>query len=323
MWATIGIYAVAIVGLFIFIYERSKTRQLQAQQKQLKLENEREKIRFQEFEAAYNSNLLKEAQLKEALFQNEKRKTSLEKDIENQVNNLERLKISYQTAQEEFEEKYKSEQQYWIQERQQEYLEAQRDFAEQFKNENAKRLAAAQKLLDELNQLKSSFAAATEIAKRHAEEEDFIKFHSLRLTEQQLREIEQIETIIPTISAEASDAIAKIIWKVYYEKPYTDLVGRVIGNGRHTGIYLITNSKTKMCYVGQAVDVADRWRQHIKRALNAEPRTQNKLYPAMYKEGLENFTFELIEECPAYKLNELEDYWQDFYKAKEYGYSMK
>jgi hypothetical protein len=138
-----------------------------------------------------------------------------------------------------------------------------------------------------------------------------------------LNDIRRLEEIVPSISPEAGEAIAKVIWKVYYEKPYTDLVGRVIGSGRHTGIYQITNINTQMCYIGQAVDIADRWRQHIKRALNAEPRTQNKLYPAMYKEGIENFTFEIIEECEQSKLNEREDYWQDFYKAKEYGYSIK
>jgi len=39
--------------------------------------------------------------------------------------------------------------------------------------------------------------------------------------------------------------------------------------------------------------------------------------------GPENFTFEIVEVCPRAKLNEREDYWQDFYKAKEFGYSMK
>ena len=34
-------------------------------------------------------------------------------------------------------------------------------------------------------------------------------------------------------------------------------------------------------------------------------------------------SFEIIEECDRSKLNELEDYWQDFYKAKEFGYSIK
>jgi len=199
----------------------------------------------------------------------------------------------------------------------------QEDFAEQFKDTNRRKMDAAKELDEKLSELKSAASAAVEVAKRHAEEENFIKFHSLQMGPYALNDIRRLEEIVPSISQEAGEAIAKVIWKVYYEKPYTDLVGRVIGNGRHTGIYRITNIETQMCYVGQAVDIADRWRQHIKRALNAEPRTQNKLYPAMYQEGLEKFTFEVIEECDQSKLNEREDYWQDFYKAKEYGYSIK
>ena len=78
-----------------------------------------------------------------------------------------------------------------------------------------------------------------------------------------------------------------------------------------------------MCYVGQAVDVSNRWKQHIKRGLGAETPTKNKLYPVMAKEGVENFTFELVEECPAALLNDREKYWQEFFKAKEFGYSIK
>ena len=251
------------------------------------------------------------------------RKKELNADIAEQVENIERLKTSYQTAQEEFEKKYMAERKNWLQQRQDEYLQMQTDFVEQFREDNKKKMAAAQELSAELSQLKSSVEAATEAAKRHAEEENFIEFHSLQMGENVLNDIRRLEEIVPSISQEAGDAIAKVIWKVYYEKPYTDLVGRTIGSGRHTGIYRITNINTQMCYVGQAVDIAERWKQHIKRAIGAEPRTQNKLYPAMYKEGLENFTFEIIEECEANKLNDREDYWQDFYKAKEYGYSIK
>ena len=78
-----------------------------------------------------------------------------------------------------------------------------------------------------------------------------------------------------------------------------------------------------MCYVGQAVDIADRWRQHIKRGLGAEAPTKNKLYPAMKTFGVENFTFEVVEECSKAELNDKEDYWQNYYKAKEFGYSIK
>ena len=39
--------------------------------------------------------------------------------------------------------------------------------------------------------------------------------------------------------------------------------------------------------------------------------------------GVENFTFEIIEECAGNLLNDREDYWQEFYQAKEFGYSIK
>jgi hypothetical protein len=56
------------------------------------------------------------------------------------------------------------------------------------------------------------------------------------------------------------EALNKVIWKVYYEKPYTDMIGRILGQTIKTGIYKITNMENQMCYVGQAVNVAERWR---------------------------------------------------------------
>lgn len=39
----------------------------------------------------------------------------------------------------------------------------------------------------------------------------------------------------------------------------------------------------------------------------------------MKKDGVENFTFEILEEVPRASLNEREIYWIEFYKTKEYG----
>jgi group I intron endonuclease len=96
-----------------------------------------------------------------------------------------------------------------------------------------------------------------------------------------------------------------------------------VGAGVHTGIYKITNIKNNMCYVGQAANIAERWRQHIKRGIGAEAPTRNKLYPAMLSFGVENFTFEIVEECSRDSLNDREDYWQDYFHAKDFGYSIK
>lgn len=75
--------------------------------------------------------------------------------------------------------------------------------------------------------------------------------------------------------------------------------------------------------MGQAANIADRWRQHIKRGVGAEAPTRNKLYPAMLAIGVENFTFEIVEECDRSLLNEREDYWQEYFHAKDFGYSIK
>ena len=43
----------------------------------------------------------------------------------------------------------------------------------------------------------------------------------------------------------------------------------------------------------------------------------------MQADGVENFMFEVIEECPPELLNEREIYWQNYFGAKEFGYSIK
>lgn len=318
---------IALVVVALSIYSLSKIKkQIFAARQQLQAEEEHlDAIRYEEKERDRDLEIVRDIcdQYKKQVTHLEERKNELNADIEGQVTNVERLKASFELTQQEFEKKYLAEQQSWIKARENEYLKMQEDFSNQFKEENRRKLDAAKELTLTLDELKSAVAAATEVAKRHAEEENFYQFHSLQLGPNAINDVKRLEDLVPQVSKEAGEAIAKVIWKVYYEKPYTDLVGRVVGSQRKTGIYRITNIQTKMCYVGQAVDIADRWRQHIKRALGAEPRTQNKLYPAMYSTGIENWTFEIIELCSQDKLTAREDYWQDFYKAKEYGYSIK
>jgi hypothetical protein len=172
-----------------------------------------------------------------------------------------------------------------------------------------------------LTDLKDKVATAVEAAKREEEKRTEKDFYRLILSETDLQEIQYLRQVEPFLRDK--EALNKVIWKVYYEKPYTDLVGRVVGSSIKTGIYKITNLENQMCYVGQAVNIADRWRQHIKRGIGAEAPTRNKLYPAMLSIGAHNFTFEIIEECDRNLLNEREDYWQDYFKAKEFGYSIK
>lgn len=168
---------------------------------------------------------------------------------------------------------------------------------------------------------KSKVEAAVTANKRAAEEQNKINFYRIQLSDIDIEEIKKLRAVIPYLRE--AEPLNKVIWKIYYERPTTDLIGRVIGGGVHTGIYKITNIENGMCYVGQAVNLAERWKQHIKRGVGADTPTRNKLYPAMLAVGVENFTFEVIEECERNQLDSREDYWQDFFKAREFGYSIK
>lgn len=78
-------------------------------------------------------------------------------------------------------------------------------------------------------------------------------FYRLQLSKDDLNEIIKLREIAPFLRNQ--EPLNKVIWKVYYEKAYTDLVGRVVGKGQKTGIYKITNTYNQMCYVGQAVKI--------------------------------------------------------------------
>lgn len=203
----------------------------------------------------------------------------------------------------------------------QEYLNLLKDSAEEFSKKLAAFSLESDQAKKKLAELHSKVDAAVAADKRKFEEENKIDYYRLIIPEEDLKEIAKIREIIPYLRN--PEPLNKVIYKYYYEKPYNDLIGRVLGSKSYTGIYKITNLTNGMCYVGQAVSISERWRQHIKRGLGAETPTNNKLYPAMQKFGVENFSFEMIEECERSKLNEREDYWQEFFKAKEFGYSIK
>lgn len=212
------------------------------------------------------------------------------------------------------------------------YEQAKQDYKSSYKNLMAgcsedlvNLIQEKQKELDVLDdkifKLTREVDAAVEAAKRAEEIKNQANFYKLQLSSMDIEEIKLLRSIEPHLRDK--ETLNKVIWKSYYEKPTTDLIGRVIGSGTHTGIYKITNLDNQMCYVGQAVDLAARWKQHIKRGIGAETPTRNKLYPAMLALGVENFSFEVIEECSREELDIREDYWQDYFKAKEFGYSIK
>lgn len=194
-------------------------------------------------------------------------------------------------------------------------------FQKQYDETVAHFMEQYRQMADNVSAMRAINDAAVLAAKRAEEMKTAKDFYRIQLNNIDVEEIKALRSIEHLLRDK--EPLNKVIWKCYYEKPTTDLIGRVIGGGIHTGIYKITEIETGKCYVGQAANLADRWKQHIKRGVGADAPTRNKLYPAMIAAGPENFTFEVIEECTRALLDEREDYWQDYFKAKEFGYSIK
>lgn len=87
------------------------------------------------------------------------------------------------------------------------------------------------------------------------------------------------------------------------------------------GIYKITNQINGKIYIGQSIDIQQRWKQHKQQVKGI--RSNNKLYQAMREYGIENFLFEIIEQCEfsQQELDERQRYWIKYYNSYENGYN--
>ena len=79
-------------------------------------------------------------------------------------------------------------------------------------------------------------------------------------------------------------------------------------------IYKITNKSTHQCYIGQTKNFIKRWEGHCC-------RNETPIQKAIKKEGIANFTFEVLEECLEEKADERECYWIEYYHAYTEGYN--
>lgn len=197
-----------------------------------------------------------------------------------------------------------------------EYAKAEQDFDAQM----AEIKTAIQKHQIELEKIQQTYAAAIEAQLREAKIAQELDFFCLHLTPAEESTIALIEELKPRLPEPR--VLCMLVWQTFYQKKMNGLCFNILHKTVPVcGIYKITNRKTGLCYIGQAVDIAKRWKDHAKCGLGIDTPTQNKLYKAMLKDGLTNFTFELLEECERDLLNEKEKVYIDLYQACDYGYN--
>lgn len=170
-----------------------------------------------------------------------------------------------------------------------------------------------------LKKVQSSLNAATEARLRELELEQKLDFYKLSLSALELEDVQKLNSIKPSLHQPV--ILSKLIWSTYFLKQAGEMCNRILGKEKVCGIYKITNLKTKQCYIGQSVDISQRWKDHIKCGLGIEASATNKLYKSMQKDDVWNFTFELLEECPKADLNEKEKFWIEMYQSDSLGYN--
>ena len=142
-------------------------------------------------------------------------------------------------------------------------------------------------------------------------------FYRIQISDEDKRDIDILRDVVPRLRR--PDAVSKIIWTNYYQKPLAELRKRLLPNGDISGIYKITRIKTGEIYIGKSTTIDKRWQEHVKTALGCGTLASTQLHRIMASDGPENFTFEVLEETPKDKLFERESYYIDFYDSKMYG----
>lgn len=172
---------------------------------------------------------------------------------------------------------------------------------------------------EKLESLKATKAAAIEAARKEQEITDNKNAYCLILPKEEERDISLLREVQDKVSKPR--AVAMCIWNGWYQPLAKIKFPKILGKQDVCGIYKITNQKTGECYIGQAVDVRKRWYEHSKCGIGIDTPQGNKLYSAMLEYGLNDFSFELLEECEGKDLDNKEKYFIELYNAKTFGYN--
>ncbi len=170
-----------------------------------------------------------------------------------------------------------------------------------------------------LESIKTTRTAAIQAQLKEKEIKEKREFYMLCPKTADIDDIRKLERIKPDLHNPR--VLSMLIWSTFFQKPMTTLCNNVLGTSVVTGIYKITNQNNDMCYIGQAVDVATRWKNHAKCGLDIDTPAGNKLYKAMKEEGIWNFSWELLEECPRNELDAKEKFYIELYQSKDFGYN--
>ena len=179
---------------------------------------------------------------------------------------------------------------------------------EETKNKIIEELKVVQ---NELEDFRIQREAINQAILREKELQEKECFYKIDITENDREDISVLRGIAPQLKNR--EALNKLIYEVFIRRPLTELIKRVTGGRSISGIYKITYIKTGEAYIGRTTDIQTRWQNHIKTACGLEGAAHTTFHTRLEKDGIWNYTFEILEEVPKDKLGEREKFYIDLY----------
>lgn len=172
-------------------------------------------------------------------------------------------------------------------------------------------------IMKELEDYKKRRDVVNENIRREKEIREKENFYKINISNNDIEDIQLLKTVEPNLKNK--EALNKLIYEVFIKKPTTEMIKRVLDGGSPSGIYKITFIPTGEAYIGKSSNINKRWIEHIKSAYGLGTIAHSSFHTRMAKEGVWNFTFELLEKIEKERLGEREKYWIEFYQTKEFG----
>ena len=167
---------------------------------------------------------------------------------------------------------------------------------------------------EQVNDFQAKRTAINEAIAREKELQENEAFYSINVSKNDQEDITLLQSM--DLRLHNRDVIPKLVWELFIRRPTTEMIKRVTGGKKIGGIYKITFKKTGESYIGKTVDFATRWQNHVKTAIGLDGAARATLHNRMAKDGLWNYTFEILEEVDKDHLSARESYYIDLYGTK-------
>lgn len=196
-----------------------------------------------------------------------------------------------------------------------------KSFQELNEEEKQKAQEELKRILSELEDYRLARETVNQAILREKEIQEKEEFYKIVILEDEKNDILILKEIKNKLKNK--EAVQKLIWEIFIKRPSLEMIKRITAGRKISGIYKVTYLKTGESYIGRSVDIGNRWVEHIKSSLSIGTIAHSSFHTRLEKDGVWNYTWEILEEVPKEKTNEREKYLINFYQTNKYGLNQR